>query len=92
MLRYVTAVEARTGFRLMVSFSDGSVKVVDLEGRLTGEVFEPLKDRDYFVRAFVHADLETVCWPNGADLAPEYLWEIGELVVPGRSAPASSPR
>ncbi len=39
-----------------------------------GEMFEPLRDPEYFQRFEVHADLNTLTWPNGADLAPEYLY------------------
>ena len=34
-----------------------------------------LKDPDYFAKAFVDEELGTVCWPNGADIAPERLYE-----------------
>jgi hypothetical protein len=38
-------------------------------------MFEPLKDPDLFFQASVNPDLETVTWPNGADLAPEFLYQ-----------------
>lgn len=36
-------------------------------------MFEPLKDRALFAKVAIHPELETVTWPNGADLAPEFL-------------------
>ena len=36
---------------------------------------EPLRDPARFAEAYVDADLGTVAWPNGADVAPEYLYE-----------------
>ena len=36
-------------------------------------VFEPLKDSSFFSKVAVDPELETVVWPNGADLAPEFL-------------------
>jgi hypothetical protein len=48
---------------------------VDLSDRLFGEIFEPLKDPAFFRQFQVHPDLHTVSWPNGADFAPEFLYE-----------------
>lgn len=63
------------GYKIEVSFSDGKSGVIDLEGELWGEVFEPLKDLEIF-RAFkIDTELKTIVWPTGADLAPEYLYQ-----------------
>jgi Protein of unknown function (DUF2442) len=61
-------------FRLEITFDDGTRGVVSLEGRLFGPVFEPLQDRALFERVFVD-EFGAVCWPNGADLAPDALYE-----------------
>jgi hypothetical protein len=76
-MRWVTSVEYVTGYKLRVGFDDGSVKVVDLANHLDGEVFEPLKDLRLFQTARLNTDLDTVVWDNGADMAPEFLYEIG---------------
>ena len=60
-------------FVLWVRFSDGSEGEVDLSEELDGPVFEPLRDPAYFRRFVLSPDLHTVVWPNGADLAPEFL-------------------
>ena len=57
---------------LWLRFSDGAEGEVDLGPELSGEVFEPLKDEEYFQRFFL--DGGTVTWPNGADIAPETLY------------------
>ena len=62
-------------FVLHVRFSDGTEGQVDLEDELEGEVFGPLNDPAYFREAGVHPELHTVVWPNGADFAPEFLYE-----------------
>jgi hypothetical protein len=41
---------------------------------LTGKVFDPLKDMKMFSRFTVDKELDTIVWPNGADIAPEYLY------------------
>ena len=53
-------------------FNDGTEKSVDFSCWLKGAVFQPLKDVTYFKRFFL--DGGTVCWPNGADIAPEALF------------------
>ena len=77
---HVSSVRVLGGYRLAVRFSDSSERVVDLENELTGEVFEPLRDETLFSHAFVDEETRTVAWPNGADLAPEFLREIGRPV------------
>lgn len=60
---------------LRVRFADGTEGNVDLNDELTGKVFEPLRDPEYFLRFKVDRDIHTVTWPNGADFAPEFLYE-----------------
>ena len=60
---------------IWLRWSDGSQGEVDLAAQLHGPMFEPLKDRVYFQRFIVSPDLHTLVWPNGADLAPEFLHE-----------------
>ena len=78
---HVTAVRHLGGHRLAVTFTDGSEREVDLSGELRGDVFEPLRDVALFGAAFVDPETRTVAWPNGADLAPEFLHEVGKEVV-----------
>jgi hypothetical protein len=68
----VVRVEARPGYRLYVEFGDGVRGQVDLRQRLFGPMFEPLKDVDLFGKVAVD-EFGAVCWPNGADLAPDAL-------------------
>ncbi len=64
-----------------VRFGDETEGDVDLRDELDGEVFEPLKDVNYFKTFTVHADLHTIAWPNGADFAPEFLYEKVKIAV-----------
>jgi hypothetical protein len=71
----VTAVRHVRDHVLWLEFADGAVGEVDLDETLGGPMFEPLRDPDVFGRVRVDPDLHTVVWPNGADLAPEFLRE-----------------
>ena len=63
------------GYRVWLRFKDGLEGAIDLESELWGEVFEPLKDLALFSKLRADPDLHTLVWPNGADFAPEWLWE-----------------
>ena len=82
---YVTAVKYDSGYRLMVTFNDGSKRLVDLKSHLNGEVFEPLQEIERFKTARLNRDLDTVVWDNGADMAPEFLHGIGVPVEDGQA-------
>ena len=73
-LVHVISVEVLEGFRLRLSFDDGTSRDVDVKELLRGPVFEPLlRDPDLFRRVEVHKELGTIVWPNGADLDPMVL-------------------
>ena len=64
-------------YTIQVTFNTLEKKLVDLKDQLWGEVFEPLKDKDFFRNFSLNPF--TIEWPNGADFSPEYLYEIGQL-------------
>ena len=68
------SVKPLPGYHLHVVFADGVEGEVDLSDRLFGPVFEPLKDPAMFAQAGID-EFGVVCWPNGADLAPDALYE-----------------
>ena len=68
----VTRVEPLSQYSLRVEFSDGVHGEVDLSDRFFGPVFEPLKDEDLFSQVAID-EFGAICWPNGADLAPDAL-------------------
>jgi hypothetical protein len=74
-------------YRIWLCFDDGSAGEIDLESELWGEVFEPLKDRSVFETFVLDHELGTIVWSNGADFAPEFLYE---RLRPGRR-PKSTP-
>ena len=61
-------------YRIKITFNDGKTGIADLSLCLSGEIFEALKDKKTFSELKVDKELDTIVWPNGADLAPEYLY------------------
>ena len=78
MFLEVVKAEYLNDYRIKLRFNNQVVKVVDLANSLNGEVFRPLKDLEYFKRFTIK--FNTIEWENGADLAPEYLYETGTAV------------
>jgi hypothetical protein len=85
----VVEVKPLDGYKLWLRFQDGVSGTVDLSGELWGPMFEPLKDAALFAQAAIHPELETVTWPNGADLAPEFLYRAAQQRVAGDAPEAA---
>ena len=62
-------------FILHIRFDDGLEGQVDLQGELWGPIFEPIRSPDKFKQFSIHPELDTIVWPNGADFAPEFLYD-----------------
>jgi hypothetical protein len=73
MLTKIKRLERLDGFRLRIVFSDGSSGVHDFASVVNepGPMVEPLRDQSYFSRVFLEFGAPT--WPNGFDIAPEWL-------------------
>ena len=53
--------------------------VVDFSDELNGRIFEPLREKSVF-KLFI-IKYNTIEWSNGADFAPEYLFELGKCQI-----------
>lgn len=70
----VTAIDYRQDYVYHIVFDNGLEGDVDLSEYLDlGPVFEALRDPEFFRKARIEGG--TIAWPNGADIAPETLYE-----------------
>jgi hypothetical protein len=76
-MELIKVVDARylEGYKIELRFNNGITKIVDLTNEIYGEVFEPLKDIDYFKNFTLNPF--TIEWENGADFSPEFLFRLG---------------
>jgi hypothetical protein len=78
----IARVKPVPSYILEIEFRDGVSGSVDLSERLFGPMFEPLRDPLVFNQVQVD-EYGAICWPNGADLAPDALYQkisVGEVV------------
>ena len=68
-------------YTLWLRFQDGTSGEVDISPSFKGPVFEPLRDIDFFKQVQVDPEIGTIVWPNGADVAPETLYERLHVAV-----------
>ena len=69
----IAAARYANGYTVWLRFVDGTEGIVDLADELNGPMFEPLRNVALFSQVKFHPELRTLVWPNGADLAPEFL-------------------
>ena len=63
------------GYTVEIVFDDLKKGCIDLRKYLGRGVFKDLVNKKNFNQLRVDAELGTICWPNGADIAPEVLYD-----------------
>ena len=81
MPMHITETRYVGGHTIWLRFSDGIEGEVDLGPELYGEIFEPLQQVEYFQTFWLHPELRTIVWANGADFAPEFLRAVVRVVA-----------
>lgn len=73
MLTKIVKLEKLGSYRLRIRFNDGSAGEHDFASLVSkpGEMREPLRNPAYFSQVFLESGAPT--WPNGYDIAPEWL-------------------
>lgn len=77
----ITDVKYLQDYKIFIRFSDGTEGEINLKSELSGDVFEPLKDISVFKKMSIHPELHTIVWPNGADFAPEFLYDLVRITA-----------
>ena len=77
MIMKINAFKIISPYMIEIEFNNGETRLVDLTNELYGEVFQELKNEEYFQKAFL-TEWKVIQWPNGADFAPEYLYQISK--------------
>lgn len=70
----VTQAEYLDGYRFIIWFNDGAVKLIDLSGFLYKAYLAPLRERNR-IRHY-QVELGTIVWEDEIDIAPEFLYNI----------------
>ncbi len=86
MLPKVVDARHAGGYRVWLRFADGISGEIDLETELWGPMFEPLRNVAEFAKLRADPELDTIVWPNGADISPEWLHAALKATVTQRTA------
>ncbi len=74
MILHITHVKYLLDYKLTVSFNNGESGVADLSSLVHQGVFKALAPQEKFAQVSIDDELETIAWPGGLDLAPEFVY------------------
>lgn len=71
----IRSVKCLDNYRVELTFTDNSKKIVDLEPYLRGPIFAPIRSSPAMFRSVsVDPRMGTIVWENGADIDPDVLY------------------
>ena len=73
---WVITAQLKEAYKVFVEFNDGLNGIIDFYDILKDDhrqIVRELLDSEIFET--VKTDMDTICWDNGVDFAPEYLYE-----------------
>jgi hypothetical protein len=73
---WIVKAELKDDYRVFMEFNDGTNGIIDFKEKLDNDhrpIVKDLLDLEKF--RTVKVDLDTLCWDNGVDFAPEFLYE-----------------
>jgi hypothetical protein len=83
------SVKIVSGFTVHLTYADGVEREIDLESYLHGPIFDPIRnDPQLFASVQIDEVGDTICWSNGADIAPETLYYEGDPPWVAKPKPA----
>jgi hypothetical protein len=82
----VESVEQVGPYVLRIGFDDGSVRTINFEPVLEGELFGKLRDPAVFAEVRIDPEVHTLVWPSGADFDPATLHDWSEYEQEFRAA------
>ena len=73
---WVVKFELKGDYTVFVEFNDGASGVIDFRHKLQNDHRQIIRDLlNLELFNTVKLGLDTLCWDNGVDFAPEYLYE-----------------
>jgi len=73
---WVVKTELKENYKVYIEFNDGTAGVIDFYEKLQNDhrqIIRELLDLEKFKK--LKTEMDTICWDNGVDFAPEYLYE-----------------
>ena len=75
-IREIVSAKWLRGYEVELTFDTLEKGVVDLKPLIGRGVFKALVNISKFKKFRVDAELGTIVWPNGADMAPHVLYDL----------------